>query len=69
MAFELKIENKVALITFDDGKVNAVGFSLIDALNNALDEAEQNADAVVMYGGADKFCGGFDLGRNILDGR
>ena len=48
MAFELKIENKVALITFDDGRVNAVGFSLIDALNNALDEAEQNADAVVM---------------------
>lgn len=61
MAFELKIENKVALITFDDGKVNAVGFTLIDALNNALDETEQNADAVVMYGGADKFCGGFDL--------
>ena len=61
MAFELKIENKVALITFDDGKVNAVGFTLIDALNNALDEAEQKADAVVMYGGADKFCGGFDL--------
>ncbi|GFD90360.1 enoyl-CoA hydratase [Tenacibaculum sp. KUL152] len=61
MAFDLKIENDIAVITFDDGKVNAVGFTLIEQLNNALDEAEQKANAVVLHGGEGKFCGGFDL--------
>lgn len=61
MAFELKIDNDIALITFDDGKVNAVGFTLIEQLNHALDKAEENARAVVIHGGKGKFCGGFDL--------
>ena len=61
MAFDLKIENDIALITFDDGKVNAVGFNLIEQFNKALDEAEQHANAVVFHGGEGKFCGGFDL--------
>ena len=61
MAFNLSINNDIAVITFDDGKVNAVGFELIQQLNDALDEAEQNAKAVVLHGGEGKFCGGFDL--------
>lgn len=61
MSLELTIENEIALIKFDDGKVNAVGFDLIDAFNTALDRAEQEANAVVLYGGEGKFCGGFDL--------
>jgi enoyl-CoA hydratase len=61
MAFDFKIENDIAVITFDDGKVNAVGFDLIDKFNSALDEAENNANAVVLHGGEGKFCGGFDL--------
>lgn len=61
MAFDFKIENDIALITFDDGKVNAVGFNLIEQFNKALDEAEQHANAVVFHGGEGKFCGGFDL--------
>ena len=61
MAFNLAINNDIAVITFDDGKVNAVGFTLIEQFNNALDEAEKNAKAVVLQGGEGKFCGGFDL--------
>ena len=61
MAFNLSINNDIAVITFDDGKVNAVGFELIQQFNDALDEAEQNAKAVVLHGGEGKFCGGFDL--------
>ena len=61
MAFNLAINNDIAVITFDDGKVNAVGFELIQQFNDALDEAEQNAKAVVLHGGEGKFCGGFDL--------
>lgn len=61
MAFNLKIENDVAVITFDDGKVNAVGFTLIDQFNDALNSAEKEAKAVVLHGGEGKFCGGFDL--------
>ena len=61
MAFNLAINNDIAVIAFDDGKVNAVGFTLIEQFNNALDEAEKNAKAVVLHGGEGKFCGGFDL--------
>ena len=61
MAFNLAINNDIAVITFDDGKVNAVGFTLIEQFKNALDEAEKNAKAVVLHGGEGKFCGGFDL--------
>ena len=61
MAFNLAINNDIAVITFDDGKVNAVGFTLIEQFINALDEAEKNAKAVVLHGGEGKFCGGFDL--------
>ncbi len=61
MAFDFKIENDIAVITFDDGKVNAVGFTLIDQINDALDTAEKEAKALVLHGGEGKFCGGFDL--------
>ncbi|MEA3381104.1 MAG: crotonase/enoyl-CoA hydratase family protein [Pseudomonadota bacterium] len=61
MAFNLAINNDIAVISFDDGKVNAVGFTLIEQFNNALDEAEKDAKAVVLHGGEGKFCGGFDL--------
>ncbi len=36
MAFNLAINNDIAVITFDDGKVNAVGFQLIQQFNDAL---------------------------------
>ncbi len=58
----LQITEDVALLTFDDGKANALGFDAIEQLIDALDEAEENASAVVMAGRTGFFCAGFDLG-------
>ena len=52
---------KVAQLTIDDGKANVVSHALIDALNDALDRAEQDAGAVVLMGREGKFSAGFDL--------
>lgn len=54
-------EGKVAHIIIDDGKANAVGHAFIDALNEALDRAEQEAAATIIQGRDGKFSAGFDL--------
>lgn len=54
-------QGPVATITMDDGKANAMSFDMAAQLNTALDEAEKNADAIVLAGGAKCFCAGFDL--------
>ena len=51
----------VAVLGFDDGKANAVGHSFIDAMNEGLDRAVQDAQAVVLAGREGLFSGGFDL--------
>jgi len=51
----------IALITFDDGKANAVSPALIAAANQALDRAEREAQAVLLTGRAGRFSAGFDL--------
>ncbi len=55
------LENTLAVIQMDDGKVNALSRSVIDALIAALARAEQEASAVVLAGRPARFCGGFDL--------
>jgi len=45
----------------DDGKANALGYDMMDALDAALDRAEKEATAVVLTGRAGRFCAGFDL--------
>jgi len=61
------LENKVAVITMDDGKANALSNTMIDALLGALTRAEQEANAVVLAGRPDRFCAGFDL-RVMMSG-
>lgn len=51
----------VAVITMDDGKVNALNGQMLDRLWAALDEAEARAEAVVLAGRAGVFSGGLDL--------
>src|SRR5713101_2236105 len=53
-----RLEEKVAVIEMDDGKVNAISHSVIEA----LDRAEREAKAIVLSGRAGRFSGGFDLG-------
>jgi enoyl-CoA hydratase/carnithine racemase len=55
------LEDQLAVIQMDDGKANALSRPMIDALLAAVARAEQEANAVVLAGRADRFCAGFDL--------
>ena len=56
------IEDGIARIQIDDGKVNALSASLIGELDAALTHAEQAGAVVVLSGRAGMFSAGFDLG-------
>jgi enoyl-CoA hydratase len=60
-AVQYALEGDVAVITFDDGKANALSHAAIDALGAALDRAEGEAKAVVLVGRPGRFSAGFDL--------
>ncbi len=54
-------EGGVATIVLDDGKANALSFAMFDAINAALDAAEDADDVVLLAGRPGRFSGGFDL--------
>jgi enoyl-CoA hydratase len=54
-------DGDVAVITFDDGKANALSFAVLDGLNDALDTAAAESKAVALVGREGKFSAGFDL--------
>ncbi|MDE0196392.1 MAG: crotonase/enoyl-CoA hydratase family protein [bacterium] len=56
----------VALVSIDDGKVNALTPDLLDSLFGALDAAEAGAGAVVLAGRPGVFSAGLDL--NVMRG-
>lgn len=62
-----EVLDKVAVLTMDDGKANALSVAMIDALMAALARAEAEASAVVLTGRPDRFCAGFDL-RVMMSG-
>ena len=51
----------VAVITLDDGKANACGFAMLEAIGEALDRARAEARAVALLGRPGVLSGGFDL--------
>jgi enoyl-CoA hydratase len=55
------VEDGVAVLRFDDGKVNALSYEAIEALQAGLDRAQADADAVCLVGREGKFSAGFDL--------
>lgn len=59
------LDGKLATITFDDGKANALSADAIGALLAAIERAEGEAGALVLAGRPDRFCAGFDL-RTML---
>lgn len=59
MNFELV--DRVAVLHLDDGKANAVGHTLIETVNGALDQAAREAKALVLHGRDGVFSAGFDL--------
>lgn len=57
-----RLEESIAFIAMDDGKVNALGPTMQHALNNALDSADRDdVGALVITGNDRVFSGGFDL--------
>lgn len=60
----MKYDNaeRIVTLTFDDGKANVVGPSLLYQINGGLDQArEEGASAVILRGREGMFSGGFDL--------
>jgi enoyl-CoA hydratase len=55
------IEDGVAVVRLDDGKVNVVSHRLIEQLHGALDQALEDATAVAIVGREGKLSAGFDL--------
>lgn len=56
------LKDSLAVIRMDDGKVNALGPAMQQALNDAIDRADDdNAGALVITGNERVFSGGFDL--------
>jgi enoyl-CoA hydratase len=60
-AVQLAIEDGVASLTLDDGKVNALSSALIAEIGAGLDEAEKAGALVVLRGRQGIFSAGFDL--------
>jgi enoyl-CoA hydratase len=56
-----QLEGKIAVVTMDDGKANALSDAMIAELLEALARAEKEATAVVLAGRPERFCAGFDL--------
>jgi len=58
---QYKLENNIAVLNFDDGKVNVVGHQFLDDITEGLDKAKQEASAVIISGRSGIFSAGFDL--------
>lgn len=56
-----QLDGKIAAITLQNGKVNAMSPDLIAAINGALDQAEQDKAIVMIVGQPGIFSAGFDL--------
>ncbi len=58
---QYELSGDVAVLRIDDGKVNALGPTVIAALNTGLDRAEKESKAVLVAGRPGRFSAGFDL--------
>ena len=57
-----RLEDSIATITMDDGRVNALSPAMLSELGGALDRAEADQAVVVLTGRDQTFSAGFDLG-------
>lgn len=61
MLVSYELDNSIATITMDDGKVNVLSPQMLSELNVALDQAAADRAVVVLTGRPGVFCAGFDL--------
>lgn len=55
------LDGRIATVTLDDGKANALSIAMLRTLHDALDQAERDEAVVLMTGREGRFSGGFDL--------
>lgn len=58
---EYALENGVATLRLNNGKVNAISPALIGEFNHALDRADQDGAVIIITGQSGILSGGFDL--------
>ena len=56
-----QFEDGIATLTLNNGKVNAISPAVIDAFNQALDQALQDKAVVIVTGQPGILSGGYDL--------
>src|SRR5690554_883100 len=56
-----ELDKGIATITLSNGKANVLGHEVFEALNRALDQAEQDKAIVILTGQPGMFSGGYDL--------
>lgn len=63
MPVSYEVQNKVAVVTFDDGKANVYTLEALEELTSALDrsEADPAVTALLLAGRPARFSAGFDL--------
>jgi len=64
-----ELEQGVATITMDDGKVNVLSPRMLGAINGALDRALEDGAAVSLTGRSAVFSAGFDLATLLAGGQ
>src|ERR1700730_16574790 len=55
------LDNGIAFVTMDDGKVNVMSMQMLGDINATLDRAEADRAVVVLSGREGVFSAGFDL--------
>jgi enoyl-CoA hydratase len=56
------VDDGIATLTLDDGKVNVLSPTMLEAINNGLDRALDDGAVLVISGRPGMFSAGFDLG-------
>ncbi len=56
-----RLDDRIAFLTMDDGKANALSEAMSGALTENLDRALEEADVAIITGRPGLFCAGFDL--------
>jgi enoyl-CoA hydratase/carnithine racemase len=57
-----ELDGRIATVTLDDGKVNALSIEMLRAVHAAFDQAQSDRAVVLLTGRERSFSAGFDLG-------
>ena len=61
MAVTLSLQERIAVVTIDDGAKNVINHGVLDELEALWTEVEETAGAAVLTGRPGSFCAGYDI--------